>query len=99
MWLYILGGTLLLTLIGFYGFVPKFSANNQDSTLTWLYKSWNWENQYYEHGWIVVAVMGWFVYKAWAPMRAEPVRGSMHGLWWVALGIFFWVGGMEGRTA
>jgi exosortase len=97
--LYILCATVLLTFVGFYAFVPKFSVDNVNPTLQWLLESWNWENQYYEHGWIVVAVMGWFLYKAWAPMRAEPVRGSNHGLWWVALGIFFWVGGFRAIQA
>lgn len=97
--LYILCATVALTLVGFYAFVPKFSASNVNSTLVWLYEAWNSENQYYEHAWIVVAVMGWFLYKSWAPMRKEPVRGSNAGLWWVALGIFFWVGGFRAIQA
>jgi exosortase len=97
--LYILCATVLLTLIGFYAFVPKFSVNNVNPTLQWLYEAWNNENKYYEHAWIVVAVMGWFLYKAWTPMRSEPVRGSNHGLWWVALGILFWVGGFRAIQA
>ena len=100
--LYILCATVALTLIGFYAFVPKFSRDNVNPTLVWLYEAWNSENQYYEHAWIVVAVMSWFIYKAWAPMRQEVARGSNSGLWWVALGIFFWVGGfraIEARAA
>jgi exosortase len=97
--LYILCGTLMLTFLGFYAFVPKFSVNNVNPTLQWLYEAWNNENQYYEHGWIVVAVMGWFIYRAWAPMRSEPVRGSNAGLWWIALGILFWVGGFRAIQA
>jgi exosortase len=97
--LYLLCGTLFLTFLGFYAFVPQFSKDNVNPTLPWLYEAWNSENEYYEHGWIVVAVMLWFIYRAWAPMRKEPARGSMHGLWWVALGIFFWVGGFRAIQA
>lgn len=100
--LWILCATVALTLVVFYAFVPKFAKDNTLPAIQWLYGSWNFENQYYEHGWIVALVMGWFIYKAWEPMRREPVRGSLTGLWWVALGIFFWVGGfraIQGRAA
>ena len=88
-----------LTLLLFFSLVPKFSVGNHNPTLPWLFQSWNSENTNYEHGWIVVVVMGWFVYKAWKPMRAEPVQGSNQALWWVALGIFLWVGGFRAIQA
>jgi len=98
--LWILCGTIALTLIGFFCFVPKFAWANNISTVQWLIESWNAENEYYEHGWIVVAVMAWFIYKAWAPMQAvTPKNGSLLGLWWVALGVFFWVGGFRAIQA
>lgn len=100
--LYALCAAVALTLAFFYLVVPRFSVGNVKPTLPWLVETWNSENTYYEHGWIVVAVMGWFIYRAWKPMRDEPVRGSNKGLWWVALGIFFWVGGfraIQGRAA
>ncbi len=97
--LWILCGTIALTLAVFFFCVPKFSVRNVNPTLPWLFETWNKENQYYEHGWIVLAVMGWFIYKAWKPMRQEPVKGSLAGLWWVGLGIFFWVGGFRAIQA
>ncbi len=96
--LWILCGTIALTLIAFFCFVPKFGFVKV-STVQWLWLSWNNENTFHEHGWIVVVVMAWFIYKAWAPMRAEPVQGSLTGLWWVALGIFFWIGGFRAIQA
>jgi len=95
----ILCGTLLLTLVVFYFFVPKFSVGNVNPTAQWLYESWNNENTNYEHGWIVVLVMGWFIYKAWEPMRKEPVQGSLNGFWWIAIGLFFWAGGFRAIQA
>lgn len=98
--LWILCATIGLTLVGFFCFVPKFAWANNISTLQWLVESWNAENQYYEHGWIVVAVMAWFIFKAWAQMKAvTPKNGSLAGLWWVALGIFFWIGGFRAIQA
>lgn len=95
----ILSVSIPLTLLVFFALVPKFAVGNVNSTLVWLFESWNSENTNYEHGWIVVAVMGWFIYKAWKPMQAEPVKGSNTGLWWVALGIFLWVGGFRAIQA
>ncbi|HWB03513.1 MAG TPA: exosortase/archaeosortase family protein [Verrucomicrobiales bacterium] len=97
--LWILCASLAVTLTVFYAFVPKFSVGNVNPTVTWLIESWNMENKNYEHGWIVVLVMGWFIYRAWAPMKKEPVAGSLTGLWWVALGIFLWVGGFRAIQA
>ena len=95
----VLCATIPLTLVIFYFFVPKFSVGNVNPAAKWLYESWNSENTNYEHGWIVVLVMGWFIYKAWEPMRKEPVKGSYSALWWVALGIFFWAGGFRAIQA
>jgi exosortase len=97
--LWILCASLAATLLYFYLFVPKFSKDNGSPTLQWLVETWNAENKYYEHGWIVVIVMGWFLYKALEPMRKEPVSGSNAGLWWLALGIFLWVGGFRAIQA
>ena len=91
--------SISLTLLLFYSLVPKFAVGNATPTLKWLVDSWNAENTNYELGWIVVLVMGWFIYKAWKPMRAEPVKGSLLGLWWVALGIFLWVGSFRAIQA
>ena len=88
-----------LTLLLFYALVPKFAWENRASTLRWLIESWNAENTNYEHGWIVVLVMGWFIHKAWKPMQSERVRGSNQALWWVLLGVFFWVGGFRAIQA
>jgi exosortase len=99
--LWILFATLALTLFAFFGLLPKF-GHVKVSTVHWLWTTWNDENKFHEHGWIVAVVMAWFIYKAWKPMRAEPVKGSNTGLWWLALGIFFWVGGVrtiQGRAA
>lgn len=91
--------TIALTLVFFYFFVPKFSVGNVNPTFKWLFESWNSENTNYEHGWIVVIVMGWFIYKAWEPMKKEPVKGSYSALWWIALGVFFWAGGFRAIQA
>jgi exosortase len=88
--LWILCGGIALTLIGFFCFLPSFGFVKVPTT-QWLWDTWNDENKFHEHGWIVVMVMGWFIYKAWEPMRKEPVRGSANGLWWLALGVFLWV--------
>ena len=92
---YILCGTIALTLIGFFCLVPKFAVGNIASTLRWLVESWNDENKSYEHGWLVAAVMCWFTYKAWPAIKAEPVRNGAAGLAWIALGVFFWLGGFR----
>lgn len=92
---YLLCGTIALTLIGFFCFVPKFAWANRASTLRWLIDSWNIENLSYEHGWLVAVVMCWFLYKAWPAIKAEPVQGSNAGLAWIALGVFFWAGGFR----
>ncbi len=97
--LWILCATVSLTLAAFYLCVPRFSVANVNPTLQWLVQTWNAENQNYEHGWIVVLVMGWFLYKAWEPMKKEPVSGSAVGLCWLALGIFLWVGGFRAIQA
>jgi exosortase len=97
--LWILCATVAATLAVFYFLVPRFSVKNVNPTLPWLFETWNNENQYYEHGWIVAIVMAWFIFKAWAPMRKEPAAGSNTGLWWLALGIFLWVGGFRAIQA
>ncbi len=96
--LWILCGGIALTLIGFFCLLPSFGFVKV-STVQWLWEAWNDENKFHEHGWIVVLVMGWFLYKAWKPMQSEPVEGSLNGLWWLALGIFLWVGGFRAIQA
>jgi exosortase len=90
--IYILCGTIALTLIGFFGFLEKYGQTNTASTIQWLIESWNHENKSYEHGWLVAIVMCFFIFKAWEPISKEPHKGSLAGLGWVALGIFFWLG-------
>lgn len=96
---WILAGTILLTLVAFFGFVPKFAAGNAQATLPWLASSWNNENKLYEHGWMVIPVMGWFLWRAAQQMRSEPIAPGWAGLWWIAAGIFLWVGAFRGIQA
>jgi exosortase len=96
---WILCATIAATLAAFFLFVPKFSVRNVNPTIKWLIETWNGENKYYEHGWIVAIVMAWFLYKAWEPMRKEQKAGSNAGLWWLGLGIFLWVGGFRAIQA
>jgi exosortase len=96
---WMLAGSILLTLVAFFGLVPKFAAGNAQATLPWLTNSWNNENKLYEHGWMVVPVMGWFLWKASVEMRKEPVTQGMAGLWWLAAGVFLWVGAFRGIQA
>lgn len=91
----ILCGTIALTLAGFFCLVPKFAWANKATTLQWLKDSWNEENLSYEHGWLVAGVMCWFLYKAWPAVKAAPVQSGRAGLVWIALGIFFWIGGFR----
>lgn len=92
--LWFLCASVALTLVFFFALLPKF-GHVKISTVYWLWDTWNDENKFHEHGWIVAAVMAWFIYKAWKPMQAEPVQSGRAGLWWLALGIFFWVGGVR----
>ncbi len=93
--LYLLCGTIALTLIGFFCLVPKFAWDNKVSTLRWLIDSWNIENLSYEHGWLVAGVMCWFAWKAWPSIKAEQWKCGPSGCGWIALGVFFWVGGFR----
>jgi exosortase len=86
-------------LIGFYGLLPKFGSDNTFSTAAWLTSTWNSENKNYEHGWVVVAVMAFFLWKAIPKVAAEPVASGRAGLLWLALGVILWVGAFRGIQA
>ena len=96
-WILAIG--IVLTLVGFYGFVPKFAAGNTRSTLTWLAQSWNSENKNYEHGWVVVAVVAFFLWKAIPKIRSESLTSGMLGLVWILFGLVLWVGSFRAIQA
>ena len=98
---WVLAGTIAATLLFFFAVLPRFGFVKV-STVHWLWTTWNDENKFHEHGWIVAVVMAWFTYKAWKPMSQETVKGSNAGLGWLFLGVLLWVGGVrtvEGRVA
>ena len=95
----LLVGSMVLTLVGFFGFLPRFAVGNAQATLPWLASAWNSENKLYEHGWMVIPVMGWFLWRALPAMRREPIQGSLAGLWWLAVGVLLWVGAFRAIQA
>ena len=80
-----IGVSLYLTLtILFLFFYPGFVEGTQ-SAVVWLDSAWNPETDY-EHGWMIPLLSAYMVFQAAKELKEEPLQGSMHGLWAVAVG-------------
>ena len=81
-----------VVLIVFFGCLGRFGAAGGASTFTWLVSTWTPETNY-EHGWLVVALTGWLVWRARPAFLAEPVRPANGGLLFIAFGLLLFVAG------
>lgn len=75
---------LALLLVWFYGLLPAYVECRHSAT-GWLTTAWNAENDY-EHGWMVPMLSLYMLHHAWGRLKGVELRGSLHGLWLLALG-------------
>lgn len=84
---------LAVTLLVFFGAVPRFGPGNLQSGFSWLVSNWTAENNY-EHGWLVVGVAGWLLWRAWPVFRQSLSKQSgILGLGMLAMGILMFLAG------
>ena len=81
-----------LVMVYFFGFMARFGAAGETTTLAWLISTWTPETNY-EHGWLVVALTGWLVWRAAPAFRLEKIKPSGLGLLVVGLGLLLFIGG------
>lgn len=87
-----LGAILGLILVYFFVLMPRFGINSGETAFGWLVSTWNAENNY-EHGWLVVGLMGWLLWRALPAWRVTPVKPSAAGLAIVGFGLLLFIGG------
>lgn len=83
---------IALVIAFFFGWLGRFNAGGGTSTLAWLVSTWTPENNY-EHGWLVVGLTGWLLWRARPGFLAEREQPSAWGLAVVALGVLIFVAG------
>lgn len=89
---YVMWGVCALVVVFFYGVLGRFSASGEQSTLVWLESTWTAETNY-EHGPLVVGLMGWLCWRVRKEFLAEAVRPAVMGLLIMGFGILWFVAG------
>lgn len=85
--------SLALTFTGFFIMLPRFGATGLETAFAWLISNWSKENNY-EHGWLVVGVAGWLVWRALPGFRAARFQdNSVLGLSMVTFGVLIFLAG------
>ncbi len=81
-----------LIMIFFFGFLGRFGSEGDITTLSWLVSTWTPETNY-EHGWLVVVLTGWLLWRARPAFLAEKVKPANGGLLFVAFGVLLFLAG------
>jgi exosortase len=88
----VMWGVMGIILVVFFGILTRFGPTGGNTTLSWLVTTWTPETNY-EHGWLVVALTGWLLWRARPGFLAEKAAPSNWGLAILALGVLIFVGG------
>lgn len=84
---------LAATFFYFYMWMGRFGPSAKETAFGWLSSTWTKENNY-EHGWLVLAVAAWLVWRALPGFRsAKPAGNTLAGLGMVVFGLLMFVAG------
>lgn len=83
---------MALVLGYFFGLMPRFGPVGEVPAFSWLVSTWTPETNY-EHGWLVVVLTGWLVWRALPAFRASPLKPATGGLLIVTLGLLVFLAG------
>ena len=79
-------------LVWFYGFQPRYGSDRGSSAFGWIYSAWNGETDY-EHGLLFPLVIAGLIIYRLKDLKLAVSKGSGWGLFWVFVGILFYVSG------
>lgn len=85
-------GLMGVVLFFFFVLMERFGPAGENTTFGWLVSTWNPETNY-EHGWLVVGLTGWLLWRALPAFRAAPLQPSWTGLLFVGMGLLLFIGG------
>ncbi|MES2706501.1 MAG: exosortase/archaeosortase family protein [Verrucomicrobiota bacterium] len=84
---------LAVTFLFFFAGLGRFGVVSGQSAFAWLISTWTKETNY-EHGWLVVVVTGWLVWRAVPGFRrAEVGSNSFVGIGMVIFGLIMFLAG------
>ena len=84
----------LLGVLGYFYFGLKAFMALSTTAAQWMMSGWNEENDQ-QHCWAVVPVALLLVLLRWREIEARPKKGANSGLWFVGLGVLFYVVGIR----
>jgi exosortase len=91
-----MGGLSLISsvaiLVWFYGFETRYGSDRSASAFGWIYSAWNGETDY-EHGLLFPFVIAGLIIYRLKDLKFAASSGSGWGLFWVFVGILFYVSG------
>ncbi len=81
-----LGLVLFLALTACFYYFTRNAISGRETALSWLQNSWDDANDY-KHGWMVPLLSLYMLAQACRDMKGIALRPSLHGLWFMVLGI------------
>ena len=78
--------------VWFFGFETRYGSDRGASAFGWIYSAWNGETDY-EHGLLFPFVIAGLIIYRLKDLKLAVSRGSAWGLFWVFVGILFYVSG------
>lgn len=88
----VLSAGLAATLFYFFFWMERFGLRAEQSAFHWLQSNWTKETNY-EHGWLVIGVAAWLVWRALPRFREAPAGSSRWGLGMVVFGLLMFLAG------
>lgn len=85
-----IGLAVFLAIIVILFFIYPSCMGNTRPPAQWLSGLWN-EKLDYEHGWMIPLFSIFMSWHAAKTLKDEPLKGSLHGLWLIAMGAFFFL--------
>lgn len=85
-------GVCALVIIVFYGIIGRFGPAGDQATWVWLKSTWTAETNY-EHGPLVMGLIGWLCWRMRNDFMASPVKPAAAGLVIMGFGILWFVAG------
>ncbi len=81
-----IGFSLFVALTACFYVLTDNAISGRTNSLDWLQYNWDEANNY-EHGWMVPLLSLYMLVRACRGMKGLATRPSLHGLWFIALGI------------